>query len=197
MDVEEWHGDEEKADQASSPSLGQVCWWQSSVGGVLVPTQLGPKKKQILLFAPRACGAVPALFLQGLGGGPWPIILYSPLCLSHKENYTNKVFQKACFTYTLTAWCCYCVRLLSTECQVCSGYAFESNRDLWKTTGTHKKFAFKIQRFVYIFNCLRCLFKNIYISMITVFPSIFLPNRRLIMKPLNVEMLNKKNAWNY
>lgn len=72
-------------DQTSSPSLGQVCWWPSSVGGLLVPTQPGPKKKQILLFAPRACGAVPALFTRT---GRWPLTYYlvlASLSLSQRD----------------------------------------------------------------------------------------------------------------
>lgn len=75
----------ERLDQTSSPSLGQACWWPSSVGGVLVPTQLGPKKKQILLFAPRACGAVPALFTRT---GRWPLTYYlvlASLSLSQRD----------------------------------------------------------------------------------------------------------------
>ena len=31
--------------------------------------------------------------LQGLGGAPWPIILSSPFCLSHKEIYTSEVLS--------------------------------------------------------------------------------------------------------
>lgn len=62
---------------------------------------------------------------------PWPIILYSPLCLSHKEIYTNGLFQRACFTYTEAAWVCHCVQL-SAQCKVCSYCDLKVNRDSWK-----------------------------------------------------------------
>lgn len=42
--------------------------------------------------------------LRGLGGAPWPIILFSPFCLSHKDIYTTRYFHWVCFTYTLTAY---------------------------------------------------------------------------------------------
>lgn len=47
--------------------------------------------------------------LQGLGVAPWPIILSSPFCLSHKDIYTIRFFHWACFTDTLTAHFSHCL----------------------------------------------------------------------------------------
>lgn len=66
--------------------------------------------------------------LQGLGGAPRPIILSSPLCLSHKDIYTTGFFQWACFTYTHwhayfphCVWVSGCVRCALAGMQIDGG----------------------------------------------------------------------------
>lgn len=135
----------ERLNQTSSPSLGQVRWWPSSVGGVLVPTQLGPRKKQILLFAPRACGAVPALFTRT---GRWPLTYYlvlASLSLSQRDLHQQGLSEVLFYRHTD----CAVLPLCLTTFRRMSGVLWISTEIYGKQ---HKNFVFKALRLFFIFN---------------------------------------------
>lgn len=84
------------------------CWATWVVSWFQRRCQWGPRRNRYLcLLSGHVELSQPCL--QGLGGAPWPIILSSPFCLSHKEIYTTRFFQWACFTYTLAAHFSHCV----------------------------------------------------------------------------------------
>lgn len=134
-----------------------VCWL-SCLGGVLVPAPLPMGRNRYLcLLSGHVEPSQPCL--QGLGGGPWPIILSSPFCLSHKAIYTTRFFHWACFTYTHTG-CIFlplCLSLSEDNVRCALRYALDSmQRDLWCTQAQQFCIAVfkKTVYFYYLFSAL-------------------------------------------
>lgn len=92
------------------------------------PLQPGPKRNRYSCLLPGHVDLSSSVY-KDWAVAPWLIILYSPLCLSHKEIYTNGLFQRPCLTYTVAAWVCHCVWLWA-QCKVCSYCDLKLNRNL-------------------------------------------------------------------
>lgn len=122
----------------------------------------GSQKKHILLFAPRACGAGPALFTRT---GRWPLTYYlvlASLSLSQRELHQRGLSEGLFYLHTG----CAVLPLCLTTFRGMSGVLWISTEIYGKQ---HKNFVFKALRLFFRFNlstqsayccCCCCIFQQ-------------------------------------